>query len=494
MVKEKVGYDNSKNGDIQKNIIHFEQLVVDLIGLFSKSISFCNHSGEFINELIKQLTRNNEGINHKNEDEKQEILQDSSYIHESDFNMDNDMDYIRFACNGLIYCLPKRITNSLEGSLIHEYSEDSRRTNDGSIYLDYRKDETLLPFFMDKLMNKKIDIEVLNMKDQIELLELFEYCYLPIPEELFNCKERRDHNMSFYYKGDEVVLYVNNKRDDILRDYWKKNGLWNKYINKYCNGYVDYDSKTNTRSIKMNYTYIDYIDYYILNECLFIEDQDIIKMDQQLFVNEIYSLFGSEGLKAVKRENMIGKPTVFMNSTIIEKKCFETPLVNWLGKEKKWKLLYRASEHDYSSSEFHKCCDDKGETVTIIKHIGHNNIENIFGGYTDRTWAGIQVDKLPSKEFIFTLNNEFHIPPTKYEHIGKGRGIYCDITQGPLFGAGSDIVIRNNCHARDATNWCKSYSFATVNTPQKSGLFVNTAGFDSKNIFTVEDYEVWGRA
>ena len=42
------------------------------------------------------------------------------------------------------------------------------------------------------------------------------------------------------------------------------------------------------------------------------------------------------------------------------------------------KLLYRASELEYSAAQFHKLCDDQGPTITIIK----SNFGNIFGGYT----------------------------------------------------------------------------------------------------------------
>ena len=46
---------------------------------------------------------------------------------------------------------------------------------------------------------------------------------------------------------------------------------------------------------------------------------------------------------------------------------------------KTYKLLYRASEHNYlASSTFHKLCDNHGPTITIIK----SNFGNIFGGFT----------------------------------------------------------------------------------------------------------------
>ncbi|KAK8794651.1 hypothetical protein WA158_001632 [Blastocystis sp. Blastoise] len=473
MVKESVEFDARKIADIQKDVIHFERLIGDLVGILSKSISFCIHSGESINELVKQSVRNYEGMNDKNGDDPHIIIQESSYVHENDAimnNNDNGIDYIRLTSNGPVYSLPKRITNSLVGSFIYECSQENLRTVDGSIYLDYHGDETLFPLLIDSLMNKPINVDQLVLKDQIELLG-----YLNIK----------------YKEGDDVTLYINDKKDELLRDYWKKNGLWNKIINEYNYGYVDYDEKNNEMLIKKNYEYIYYIDCFALNKCIFIDDESYEKIDKELLEKEMFSIFGKEGKEAA-RANMNENATVFMNSTILKKKCFETPLVNWLSKERKWKLLFRASEHNYSAIEFHKYCDNQGETVVLIKHIGHNNHINIFGGYTDQNW-NCSGDYIPSsKEFLFTLSNEHNIPPTKYKHNGEGSGICCFSCLGPIFGDGYDIFINDDCHTTTNSN-IASHSFSTVDTPQKSSLFVNTSDSNSTNMFQVDEYEVWGR-
>jgi hypothetical protein len=39
----------------------------------------------------------------------------------------------------------------------------------------------------------------------------------------------------------------------------------------------------------------------------------------------------------------------------------------WYGQDVLWKLLFRASEHGYSCSEFHRLCDDKGPTMVFVK-------------------------------------------------------------------------------------------------------------------------------
>ena len=72
-------------------------------------------------------------------------------------------------------------------------------------------------------------------------------------------------------------------------------------------------------------------------------------------------------------------------SKILDIIDYDTYLKEWLGNDCKWKLLYRASEHDYLSDSFHEYCDDvKGPTLVIIK----SSEGWIFGGYTTQSWGG----------------------------------------------------------------------------------------------------------
>ena len=71
-----------------------------------------------------------------------------------------------------------------------------------------------------------------------------------------------------------------------------------------------------------------------------------------------------------------------MNTQIVDKQ-YDQYLRKWCG-DYKWKLIYRASEHEYTASSFHEYCDDKGPTLVIIKSDGGW----IFGGYTIQSWSG----------------------------------------------------------------------------------------------------------
>ena len=72
---------------------------------------------------------------------------------------------------------------------------------------------------------------------------------------------------------------------------------------------------------------------------------------------------------------------VLPDTTLVELK-YDPFLQEWIG-DYKLKLAYRASEHNYSSSEFHECCDlIQGPSLVIVKSTGGW----IFGGYTTQSW------------------------------------------------------------------------------------------------------------
>ena len=77
-------------------------------------------------------------------------------------------------------------------------------------------------------------------------------------------------------------------------------------------------------------------------------------------------------------------PSKLFSDTQLVSQQYDTKLREWLGNDGKWKLLYRASEHDYTAKSFHEYCDNKGPTLMIIKSSGGW----IFGGYTTQSWRG----------------------------------------------------------------------------------------------------------
>ena len=76
-------------------------------------------------------------------------------------------------------------------------------------------------------------------------------------------------------------------------------------------------------------------------------------------------------------------PSELLPNTWIVSQQYDDKLREWAG-DYKWKLLYRASEHDNTVDSFHEYCDDKGPTLIVIK----SSEGDIFGGYTTQSWSG----------------------------------------------------------------------------------------------------------
>ena len=72
--------------------------------------------------------------------------------------------------------------------------------------------------------------------------------------------------------------------------------------------------------------------------------------------------------------------------------------------------------------------------------------------------------------------------------------IECDLEYGPIFrnGNGSDIYIGDNCNEENSCCITNDGTHGYECHPQhRSSLFVNTAGPDEGNEFSVLDYEVY---
>ena len=106
-------------------------------------------------------------------------------------------------------------------------------------------------------------------------------------------------------------------------------------------------------------------------------------------------------------------------------------LDKWFGKKLKYKLLFRATEESYSSSEFHKKVDEYKNTIIFIKDI--NNF--IYGGFTTKTWDGNKLYKSDKNSILFNLDKEKY-----YEVNNVDHAIFCDKEQLAVFGDG-DLIL-----------------------------------------------------
>ena len=119
----------------------------------------------------------------------------------------------------------------------------------------------------------------------------------------------------------------------------------------------------------------------------------------------------------------------------------EKAIKNWINppfKKIKFELLFRKSRDGSSHTTFHKYCDNKGPSLTLVETSkGYK-----FGGYTPFSFKS-QEGHSPSNDnetFIFSLNLM-----KKFNKLKEESLVYFSPNAGPCFGkGGSDFYLKDN--------------------------------------------------
>ena len=237
---------------------------------------------------------------------------------------------------------------------------------------------------------------------------------------------------------DKIINLINNKKEELIN-----------YINQlFGNKLENLENKlTNFKLVKNRYQYyrglicdrdIDIIDRVIqikkLNKkILKIENLGLLNssnfnksFSQSLFINEPYKeiekilkKYSFLPITDLTMENII---KIFNNSNIIKKEFIYRDFIVILPKIKSGLLLYSTLIDGVSTITFHKKCDNKGPTLTIVKTVdGH-----IFGGYNPRSWVSESMYNECDNSFIFSLSDGKTINPIKCPLIEykKSMAIY----------------------------------------------------------------------
>ena len=131
-----------------------------------------------------------------------------------------------------------------------------------------------------------------------------------------------------------------------------------------------------------------------------------------------------------------------LTSEILLKNSFSLIKLCEFSSLARWSLLYRASEHGFTSEEFHKKCDGHAKTLTIFKTSESQPF--VFGGYTEVNWDSDGGFREDFKAFLFSFDNKFKRGfKIKLNSTQSKKAIKCDSKCGPSFGGG-DIYISTN--------------------------------------------------
>ena len=115
-----------------------------------------------------------------------------------------------------------------------------------------------------------------------------------------------------------------------------------------------------------------------------------------------------------------------INSIIIgDNNNYNESLKNWINPKAfiRAEILYRLTRDGEEISTFHKLCDNKGETLTLMETEEGNKV----GIFTPLSWDNQTGEKMDMETFIFNLNK-----CQKYKkYNNKKYSIYCDNSFGP---------------------------------------------------------------
>lgn len=89
-----------------------------------------------------------------------------------------------------------------------------------------------------------------------------------------------------------------------------------------------------------------------------------------------------------------------------------------------YNLIYRGTRDGDRASDFHKKVDPISKTLCVVK-----SPKAIFGGYTEATWDGDNLDKYDENAFCFRLTDKMKI----YELVEGKDAIGCNPKYGPIF-------------------------------------------------------------
>ena len=229
---------------------------------------------------------------------------------------------------------------------------------------------------------------------------------------------------------------INAKEDELLAEIEKRykytflNDDNITYIEKFTNKNKllleknksnDYDWKKN----KLN---------SLINDCINVEN-NIFEINKINNVNDnlkkLSSLFFQIQIKWDQDNFNKGLETIenFSNNTILFNSKIEIDenlIKSWLdNKNFIAELLFRKTEDGSSSKDFHKKCDNQGNTIIFIETTKGNK----FGGYTELGQEGLGAKK-DKNTFLFSFDN-------KEKYIAKNdfNTIYCENKYGPIFRA-----------------------------------------------------------
>ena len=130
--------------------------------------------------------------------------------------------------------------------------------------------------------------------------------------------------------------------------------------------------------------------------------------------------------------------------------------------EQEMEMIYNGSIDGFTSTDFHRKCDNMGPTISIIQ----TEHGNIFGGYSSISWLNKGGGKQDKNAFLFLIKSSKNYPAQIFNLKKIDRYSVFHTNYDSCSWGDGDIVINNNCNVNKASYTQKSH----YNLPESSYL------------------------
>ena len=329
-----------------------------------------------------------------------------------------------------------KIKEQLENNLVISNSiiTDIEKINKGVKILEKEKEKNIFNIlsYISKINTIKNGMNLLNQK-LIKSLKIY-----------FNKELIKVNYEEFYFNGIQTpkeieIEMVNNNSFKIS---WKLDDINILNVN---NKHIKYQVEIRKEIPKEKF-----ILYYDGNENNCIIENLNEKTNYEIRICCYYNdLIGpwSEIKKFQTNKNINLKSLILKNEKYNKKRT----ICNWIDPSKnfEFKLLFRMSRDGANCFNFHRLCDNKGETLILFQ----TDKNYIFGAYSPLNWTSPQSGEYCNPNdnltFLFSLNKM-----KKYKKI-SGNTLRAQKDLGPLFGNGTDLGIKSDMKS----GWSNNGSF-----------------------------------
>jgi hypothetical protein len=165
-----------------------------------------------------------------------------------------------------------------------------------------------------------------------------------------------------------------------------------------------------------------------------------------------------EKFEKEKSDKFKPRGSLFIGGTLISPSdgLYLDSLLEKGKKGKVWKLIYKATKHGFTASDFHKYSDKQGACITVIKSTNGN----IFGGYCPLEWNSSGNYQFNKDSWMFSLVNankkKYQFP--QISNNGQ-YSTYCYSSYGPTFGGGHDLYVVSNSNTTTGSYSNFGYNF-----------------------------------